>query len=327
MAVGFAREFLQITQESSYLTPIAVPVRGTSQIAIRLEDGNSFSMRPTPITQSVMYGGGYNVEADTISDKTQLKGTLKTTLCYSQANLLLGAALTKINSAQTSPWTTTEPANQLASVTIDHAIWADDTGAYKRTRYLGCKVDAGSLSSSEDGQKFVLSLDLNGSTYQGNTYDSSTDPTSTVFPQPSDNEYPTDYVLFIHANGGFSIDSAAFAEFLSLNCSWQYGHVLNFFANRFVQKQRSWGRKVKLDADVILRASPDFRAAFQTLAAKTLSLALTNGTHTITLDWKTKARIEGLDDDLPLGTNYQRKLSLGSRYDTTNNVDFTFTYA
>jgi hypothetical protein len=324
---GFAREFIQITKESAFGVKKTTPVRGTDQIAIRLEDGNSYTPRANPVTVPVMYGGGYNVEVDTVSDKTEVKGTLKTGLCYSQANFLLGAALSKINSGQTAPWTTTEPPNQFASVWIDHAVWRDDLGTYKRTAYPGMKFDAGSLAVSEDGQRMMASFDLIGSKYQGNTFDSSVDPTSTEFPQPTDAEYPTDYVLFIHSNQALLIDAVAFLKYKSLNFSWQTNHVVDYFANRFVQQMRSWGRKLKLDSDVHLVASPDFRAAFQTLAAKAVSLAFTNTTNTLTFNFQGKARIEGLDDDLPLGTNYQRKLSLGSRFDTTAGTDFAFTFA
>lgn len=324
---GFCREFLQITKESALGVKKTTPVRGTDQIAIRLEDGNSYTPRATPVTVPVMYGGGYNVEADTISDKMEVKGTLKTTLCYSQASLLLGAALSKINSGQTAPWTTTEPANQYASVWIDHAIWRDDTGTYKRTAYPGCKFDAGNFAVSEDSQKMTVSLDVLGTKYQGNTFDSSVDPTALEFPQPDDDEYPTDYVLFIHSNAALLIDTVAFLKYKSLNFSWQNNHVVEYFANRFVQQQRSWGRKLKLDSDVHLVASPDFRAAFQTLAAKDVSVAFTNGTNTLTLDFQGNARIEGLDDDLPLGTNYMRRMSIGSRFDTAAGTDFSFTYA
>jgi hypothetical protein len=323
---GFCREFLQITKESALGVKKLTPVRGTDQIAIRLEDGNSYTPRANPVTVPVVYGGGYNVEADTISDKTEVKGTLKTTLCYSQIPMLLGAGLSKINSGQTSPWTTTEPVNQYASVWIDHAVWRDDTGTYKRTAYPGCKFDAGSISISEESQKMTASFEVIGTKYQGNTYDSSTDPDATAFPQPLDTEYPTDYVLFIHSNAALLIDTVAFLQYKSLGFSWQSNHVVDFFANRFVQQQRSWGRKLKLDADVLLRASPDFRAAFQTLAAKAVTLAFTNGVNTLSLDFKGNARIEGLDDDLPLGTNYQRKLSIGSRYDATAGADFAFAY-
>lgn len=328
MSVGFAREFLQITKESAFGTIMTLPTRGTDQIAIRLEDGNSWTPRGTPVTVPYMYGGGLNEESGTISDKSEVKGTLKVKqMCYSHCPILLGAALTRVNSLQTSPWTTTEPANQLASFCVDHAIWQDDTGAYKRTRYRGCKIDTGNLTVSEDSQTMAGSFDIIGSVYDGNTYDSSSDPDAAAFPQPDDNEYATDFVLFIHALGLFKDNGSAFAKFLSLTVSWQYNHVVNFFANRWVQQMRTWGRKVNLVADALLLASPTWRADFQTLASKTITAGFSNGVNTLTFDMKANARIESLDDDLPLATNYQRKVSFGSRFDTAAHTEFAFTYA
>lgn len=327
MPVGFAREFVQLTKESAYGVPMTTPVRGTDQIAIRLEDGNSFTPRADPVTVPVMYGGGNNVEADTISDKTAIRGNLTTTLCYSQAPILLGLALQKIDSAHTLPWPHTDPEHQLASVCADHAIWQDDTGSYKRTRYTGCKVDGGNLAVSSETQKATLSLELIGSKYEGNTYDSSTDPTALAFPQPADDEYPTDYVLFGHSCPGFLLDDTAFIQYLSLSCNWTYGQVVNYFCSRFVQQQRTWGRKLVFASDVILRSTPDLRAAYQTLARKKLKLIFANGTNTITLDWQTNARIEGLTDTLPLAENYMRTLTIGSRHDGSTGVEFSYTYA
>lgn len=327
MPVGFAREFLQITKESAYKVKKTTPVRGTDQIAIRLDGANQFTPRAVPVAVPVMYGGGLNVEAATISDKTEIKGSLTSELCYSQAAFLLGLALTKMNAGQTVPWTSTEPVNQFASVWIDHAVWQDDSGTYKRTAYPGCKVDTGSVATSESDQKVMLNLGLIGSSFQGNTYDSSADPTSTEFPQPTDVEYPTDFVTFIHSNAGFLFGGSAFLPYTSLNFSWQHNHAANFYANRFAQSLRAYGSKFKLDSDVTLVASPAFRSQFQYLTAITPSLAFTDGAHTITFDFKANARIEGLDDNLPLGTIYQRKLSIGSRYDSTANTDFGFTYA
>lgn len=328
MAVGFEREFLQITQESAYGTPVVSPVRGTSQLVMRLSGANQFTMRAVPVVVDVPYGGGWNVTAESISDKQELKGSLTTELCYSQASMLMGMGLTRINAGQTLPWVTTEPVNQLVSVTIDHAIWQDDTGAYKRSRYKGVKVDGGKIELSEDSQKVMLTLDLIGGTPEGNPYDSSTDPDATVFPQPTDAEYPTDFVLFIHANGGLTLSGGVFAEFTQLTASWKNMLQAQWFANRFVNKLRSYGRKITLDATCNILATPDVRTAFKALTAVTGKLILTNTTHTITLDLKTNARYENLDDDLKLDQTFQRKITLGSRYDKgAAHTDFSFTYA
>ena len=90
---------------------------------------------------------------------------------------------------QTAPWTTTEPAGDLASVAIYHAIARSD-GSIKRRVYLGCKVDGWDVEVSEDGTIATLSLDISGSTPQGNQFDSSADPTAVTFPAPTDAQMP-----------------------------------------------------------------------------------------------------------------------------------------
>lgn len=323
------REFLQITQEAAYKSFNGSVTRGTNQIVIALQDGNSYTMRPKPITVDIPYGGGLAVRKSSISDKTECKGKLKTRLCYSQANMLIGWGLTRVNSAQTAPWTTTEPIGDLASCTVDHAIYQDDTGTYKRRRYLGVKVSGGSIDVSEQSETAMLELDLVGSTPQGNTFDSSSDPDATAFPVPADSDYATDYVLFTDSGGNVTFNSAAFGEYTSLKTSWTNKLDMKYFANRFVQKIRNYGREIKLDSDVILLASPDFRGTYYELVAALAetSVVFNSGTHSITLDWKTNSRIDGLDDDLPLDKIYGRKLSLVSGYDVANTTDFSFSYS
>lgn len=327
MTVGFAREFLQVTQESALGVPVVSPVRGTSQLPIRLSGANQFTARAEPVTVGISYGGGYDVEGNTISDKELTRGKLSTELCYSQASMLLSWAMQKINVGQTLPWVTTEPASQYISCTVDHAYWLDDTAAYKRTRYIGGKVEGWTLSCSEESQKCMLDLDLTLQEAQGNTYDSSVDPSSTLFPQPTDAEYVNDFVRFIDFNGGMTLTGGVFAQFTSFNASGQNNHKLQYFANRWPQSIRSYGRKYKMDVDCNVLSTPDFRAAFRGLTSITAKAIATNGVHTLTFDFKTAARYEGLADDLKMAETYQRKVSLGSRYDYSTNTDFAFTFA
>src|SRR6185503_5771302 len=323
------REFLQITEENAYKTFNGAVSRGTNQIAIALQEGNAFTMRPRPVKINIPYGGGLAVRKASVSDKTELKGKLRTLLTYSQASLLLGAGLTRINGAQTAPWTTTEPIGDLASFTIDHGIYRDDTGDYKRTRYLGCKITGGSIEVSEDSETTVLDLDIVGSTPQGNTFDSSSDPGSSPFPIPADSDYATDYVLFSHSGGNLTRNNAAFAEYTRLKVSWENVIDAKYFANRFVQKVRCYGRQLMLDSDIVLRASPNFRSSYYelTTALDETKLVFNNGTHNITLDFYTNALIDSLEDDTSLEKLYGRKLQLISGYDTGNTADFAFSYS
>ena len=111
-----------------------------------------------------------------------------------------------INAGQTTPWVTTEPPGDLASVSIYHAITRSD-GTIKRRVYLGCKVDGWDLDVSEDSTIATLSLDISGSTPQGNQFDSSTDPTAGTFPAPTDSPQPVaDVALRVYQRLGRADD-------------------------------------------------------------------------------------------------------------------------
>jgi hypothetical protein len=321
------REFLQVTRETAYKTPHATPARGSEQIVIRLDDGNSFTMRPNPVAVDIMYGGGYAVIATSVSDKTELKGALKCKLCYSQAPTLLGFGLSKISPDQTLPWATTEPAGDLPSVTIDHAILMDDTGAYKRTRYLGCKCTGGRLDSGEDPQVTTLNLDLQGGLYQGNPYDGSADPSATDFPIPADNEYPTDFVLYSQSGGNLFVGSlvTARANFSTLGLAWSNKIDSRWFGSRFTSIIRSLGREMSLNADVMIVSAPDDRATFESLGPLAAKLTFSDGTHSILFDYKANSRIKTLADDLPLDKIYFRRFELQNRYDVQAHADMTIT--
>ncbi len=181
------REYVQLTQEDAFGVPVAAPTRGVDQICIRLPGPNQQTMRPNPVTIEVPYGGGFNIIRDSVSDKTELKGTLTTPLFYSQAKFLLGWALER--NTGTAPWVTAEPLQQFASVTLDHAIM-DDTGAWKRKRYTGVKADGFHFTMSDEAQYATVAVDILGGTYQGNTFDSSADPTGTDGPDPGGCRFP-----------------------------------------------------------------------------------------------------------------------------------------
>ena len=190
-----SREFLFLVQESAYKTPVSSPVvwptASANAFYIRLDGANVFTMRPRPVMVAVPYGGGVAIDAFRVSDKIECKGRLVTKLYAGPlSQFLLQWGSLQVNTAQTSPWTTTEPAGDLASVAIYHAITRSD-GSIKRRVYLGCKVDGWDIDVSEEGTIATLSMDISGSTPQGNQFDSSTDPTSATFPAPTDAQMPT----------------------------------------------------------------------------------------------------------------------------------------
>ena len=123
-----SREFLMLVQESAYKTPVATPVvwptASANAFYIRLDGANVFTMRPRPVMVAVPYGGGVAIDAFRVSRQDRVQGPAgrpSSTPGRSRSSCCSGAA-SRSTAGQTGPWTTTEPAGDLASVAIYHAI-------------------------------------------------------------------------------------------------------------------------------------------------------------------------------------------------------------
>ena len=320
-----SREFLYLVEESAYKTPVATPVVGTSAFYIRLDGANAFTMRPRPVMVAVPYGGGMAIDAFRVADKMECKGRL---ICKLYAGVLsqflLQWAAQPINTAQTSPWTTTEPAGDLASVSCYHAITRSD-GSVKRRVYLGTKVDGWSIDVSEDGTIATLSMDLSAATPQGNQFDSSTDPTSTTFPAPTDSQLPTNPYVFIHASGNLTVGTAR-TQFQSVKINCKNQIARRFWANRFVNLMRFVGRSTTLEAVNFYAPTPDDRTSYEGLTTETTSFALNNGTHSITINMNTASVLTRFEDQLPLNDLYTQTMTITNQWDSTAGSDLTMSF-
>ena len=320
-----AREFLYLVQESAYKTPVATPVVGTSAFYIRLDGANAFTMRPRPVVVAVPYGGGMATDAFRVADKMECKGRLVCKL-YAGAlsQFLLQWAAQPINAAQTSPWTTTEPAGDLVSVSCYHAVTRSD-GSVKRRVYLGTKVDGWSIEVSEDGTIATLSMDLSASTPQGNQFDSSTDPTATTFPAPTDPQLPTNPYVFMHASGNLTVGTSR-TQFQSVKISCKNQVARRFWAYRFVNLMRFVGRSTTLEAVNSYAPTPDDRTSYEGLTTETSSFALNNGTHSITINMNTASVITRFEDQLPLNDLFTQTMTITNQWDCTAGSDLTMSF-
>ena len=324
-----SREFLMLVEESAYKTPVTTPVvyptASANAFFIRLDGANTFTMRPRPVMVAVPYGGGVAIDAFRVADKMELKGRLVTKL-YAGAlsQFLLQWAMQTINAGQTVPWTTTEPAGDLASVACYHAIARSD-GTIKRRVYLGCKVDGCNLEVSEDSTIATLSLDISGSTPQGNQFDSSTDPTAVTFPPPTDVQLPTNPYVFVHASGGLTIGSAR-TQFQSLKLASKNVLARRFWANRFINLMRFVGRSTTLEAINFYAPTPDDRTSYEGLTTETTSFALNNGTHSITFNMNTASVISQFEDQLPLNDLYTQMMTITNQWDSTAGSDLALAF-
>ena len=319
-----ARRFLRITQEAAFGT-----YNGTgASIIIRGNGANYFKPMTKPQLYQVMDSSGQNLTAIVGSAISMVGGQLTTQLCASQAQFLLGWATTRINAAQTSPWTTTELPYDLASCTIDFGYTRSD-GTVKRKRFLGCKVASGSIQCSADAPVAILNLNIVGSTPQGNTFDSSIDPDATAFPEPAITTYPTDPYLFQHTKGFLTIASAR-TLYDKLSITWQNQMKAYFDESRFANAVKMNGRTMKWSSHLRLQASPDDRTStYEVVAASAGSVKFNNGTNTCKLDFAGKNYMENLDEDLPLDGEHYYNLDLLATMDTSvaaPNSDLTLTF-
>lgn len=163
----------------------------------RLDGDNSLTLRPRAVTVSVPYGGGFAIDAFTVSDKQEVVGTYRTKF-YAGAfgQFLLQWAAMQVNSlgyvslgTVSGKWqygNAGVAAGNLPSVSIFHAIQRSD-GTYKHRLYYGVRVTSWNFTLSEGSTIGDLTLGLTGAYAAGNsfTYLNYTDPTFQTFAVPA----------------------------------------------------------------------------------------------------------------------------------------------
>jgi hypothetical protein len=314
-----AREFLLLIKESALNVPMTTPVAGVDSMYIRLSEGE-FNMEVEPVIQTIGYGGGFAVTAESVTDHYGVKGSLKTKLYPTQALMLLDWLTTRIDAAQTSPWTTTENAGDLASVTVYHAI-LQANGVFRREKHTGVKCASGSIDISRDSTTGVLSLDLQGCRTFPNAYDASVAPDATEFPPPAEADYPYGAYTFTQTAGLLTIDSVR-TQYKSIN--FKVNNKLNgeWFETSYLTKNEFTGRDVTMDVDLLLKAPPDDRASHETVAPLAASFGFDNGVagQAITINMYARNVVSGLKRSLPMDKSYMQKLTLKSHWDPAANA-------
>jgi hypothetical protein len=342
-----AREFLMIVQENTYNAPPATaPVLwttaspydtyavGTTPAStgyyIRLDEGNAFTMRARPQEVEIAYGGGLAIGAYRASDKTELRGNLRCKLTTALAPFLLSWAATRIDTTQTNPWTTTIPAGDLASCSIYHAIMRSD-GTFRRRLYKGCKVDSWTLDISSDSQVGTLNLAISGSTPQGNVYDGSADPDSSMFPAPATQHLPRDPYLFSHTATGVFINNVIRRNLSQLTLTATNTLARNFFNQRYLGVLEFTGRDVSAAVRLQYVATPDDRVTYEGtmpygVTPIPVNITLNDGTHSMEIQLNTNNVIDPLDEDLPLDDLYFQSSTHNNLWDPAVDTDFGFLF-
>jgi hypothetical protein len=331
-----SREFLMIVEESAYGTPAASPVVWTQSTAyglshasayyIRLPGDNQFTMRmrPTGIVR-IPYGGGVATDAAMLCDKQECKGQLTCHLSISQAPFLLSWAGVPSNGS-TTPWTYTATVGDLLSCSIYHAIIEFD-GTVKRTVYPGCKVDAWSIGCSEGSTIATLTLQISGQKATGNTFDSSSDPTSGTFPEPTDANLPIDIFEWIHTSGAITIGGEARANITELNIACTNKLARSWYNSRYIQYLALLGQDLKVSSRLQYVSTVNDRQLYYQLAAEAMSIGFNNGTHGFVLNCNSTNIYDPLEDDLKLADTYYQTQTSNTLWDVTAGSLYGLTFS
>lgn len=326
-------------EESAWQTPVGSPTVWTtgstyglshaSAYYPRLDGDNAFTMRMRPSgTVTTMYGGGVPTPAAKTADKQAMVGQLSMQLSIFQAPFWLSWAGVLI-SGGTAPWTTTRPNGDLASCALYHGITRGD-GTIDRKVYLGTVVTGFDFTMSEGSTVGTLTLQLMAAVRQGNSFDSSTDPSAGTFAVPADNNLPKDWYTYVNAGGSnyVTIGGAVRTQFTTLTISVRNVIAQAYYANRFPQVFQYLGRTTTVQTRLLYPPSTQTdRLYYETLASESLSIQLNNGTHGFTMDFKSTNVMEPLEDDLKMGDLYYQSSTSNNLWDTTAGTDFTLAFA
>lgn len=254
-----------------------------------------------------------------------LTGSLRTLLYPSQDNLLVAWGFTRVDmgSGGTSddvPWTTTEPARDLASATFA-AMVEDDSLNQEKYRYNGCKcnrmtlaMDAGTM-----GGAAVLTADWTGSE-RAASHANDVEPTKTFYPSTAP------YHL---SDAALTVNGSSISNFKSLSIMVENEVEARIDNRTYAQPIRGWGRTVTIQARQLYKNSPDIQALF--LARTSLSSCTVVLTHptspTLTFDLKAAAQVTEYQRFRPLGTAHEEQYTITAFYDRSASNDMTVAFA
>ena len=308
-----ARQALRFTQEVVPGTFPGSPAAGT-QTNLRLVGDDAYPGRVAPNLFYVRDAAGSNRNVAAGAATFKCDGSLSTLLYYSQAKLMLPWACNIISDGGGS----FKPAY---TGTFDHLAQMEDAGPtliYDRSLGAVCESVTIRGTNGGDGVKVTFAATFK---YLGIATITATD-----FPMPALTAYPAGQpVVFEQIAGNFSLGGAR-TGFRSFEI--QVKHVIDqiYDESAYPQAIKWCGRDVSWKVDMRHRSVAD-RAAFNAVTAQTASIALTDGTTTITFDFKTNNIISAVTDSQPLAKAHYQSLDGMVLVDAAAGTDLAVTVA
>lgn len=309
----------RITQEAAFGTYAP----GGATTFPRLGSPGSFSLKPTTSFATIMDGLGRGVQQLALPTTRSLTGQMVTEIGPTNAPFLVPWACTRINSGQTSPWTTAELPFDLASCTIDFAHEVFSTATLSRKRSLGIKVSTFGAACSTTQPKLMGTFSLIGSKRQGNPVDGSADPDATAFPVPACSVFPEDCYQHFDLSGSVTILGAARTNFDSWSLRLENTLEAYFDESRFATSIRCTGRALVVTCNLRHKSTPDDWTSYEQGTAGAASFTFTQGGHTLAFDLKGKCYISGIDEDQAAAGMPYYTLTIVNQLDSASCTDFT----
>jgi hypothetical protein len=322
MSTATVRECLLILEESTYGnavgSPVFWPTASPTAFYVPLIDGNAYTGMEEPAFVETPYGGGIDVPNEVVADHRELKGSLSTLAYPDLAAFLAKLAITKSNGSST-PFANTEPAGDLASVTLVHGIKTRDGTTYLYA-HSGMKVASFALECSSQDPRLKLKIDWVGSKETPNSLDSSTGAEAS-FTWPTEAQLPKGPYLFSHTAGNVTFNSGTLTKYDNLSLKITNKPDPRWWETHWAETIGVYGRDTTCDMDLLLKGSPNLRSVYQSITSAGFSVIWNNGTHSLTVQLNGNNHMNKLPYDLPLGKEFMQKTTFRNKYDQTAGAD------
>jgi len=314
-----ARRWVNFVTESAYKTGSGTlfdnTTLGTKWLPIELSADDDWNPVWMPDREAVKTTLASAKTERHVGTTSSLTASLRTLLYPAQDDLLVGWGFNRINSGQTSPWTTTEPVGDCASAIFAWGI-TDDTNTLTKYRGDGFKVQSMEVAMSRStlGGAAVLSAQLVGSQRIA-AIGQDVEPTTLTY-------YPSTAPYHL-TECALTVNGTVHQNYDSVTVGVENDLIVRKDNRTYAQPIRAFGRSVKIQVSKLFTISPDIEALYLSRnACSNCTLVMTHATSpTLTFDLKAQARITDYKRALPLSEVHGESYTVEAFFDRVATTD------
>mgnify|MGYP000862396488 FL=1 len=330
-----ARHFAMVHEEAVWGTPsltTGAPTTGRYNY-VRLDQYQSEILQITRNKVDVPRGDGKAGRGMVVTQPGgEATAQLKFILTWTDIERMLGWAAVLINSGKTAPWAVDsgQTVGDLASCGFYEAIERAN-GTLKRRLAYGGKVAKWTLACSRQNPLVLMTYDLVfGGVKEDDTLGgtNTSDPDATEFPDPGDNGFATNAVIFQHldGDGGLTIGTER-SNISSLEIEVTNPLSIYKGASPWPEIIRHIGaRDVVLRATLLHKHSPDDRASYESQTAQDVQVKFASGAMSVLFDFNAANYIsEPPKLTMQPGMLYEQNVVIQNYRDTAETTDLVVT--